>query len=65
MASDLPQFTLRIPREQLDKLKYVAEYNARSCNKEVELLIRNHIKKFENENGIITQKDIEKLDDVK
>ncbi len=61
MPSNLPQFTLRIPKEQLDKLRYVSEYNARSCNRELELLIRNYIKDFENEHGKITQDDMDKL----
>ena len=39
-----PQYTLRIPQEQLDKIRYIAEYNARSCNKEIERLVRIHIK---------------------
>lgn len=58
MPSNLPQFTLRIPQEQLDKLRYVSEYNARSCNRELELLIRIHIEQFEKEHGTITQEDI-------
>lgn len=61
MASNLPQFTLRIEKEQLEKLKYVAEYNARSCNREIELLIKRHIDNFEKANGKISKEDIEKL----
>lgn len=59
MPSTLPQFTIRIPQEELDKIRYIAEYNARSCNKEVERLIRIHIKNFENKYGEITREDIE------
>lgn len=59
MPSKLPQFTLRIPEKQLNKLQYIAEYNARSCNKEIELLIRRHIEHFEKENGKINEDDIE------
>ena len=54
-----PQYTLRIPQELLDKLHYVAEYNARTCNKEIERLIRIHIKNFEDRHGEITREDIE------
>lgn len=54
-----PQYTLRIPQEQLDKIRYIAEYNARSCNKEIERLVRIHIKNFEKMNGEITRQDIE------
>lgn len=43
MPSKLPQYTLRVPRELMGKFKYVSEYNARSSNRELELLIRNHV----------------------
>ena len=36
MPSNLPQFTIRIEPGLLKKLRYVAEYNARSANREVE-----------------------------
>ncbi len=58
MAAKFPQFTLRIPQKQLDKLHYIAEYNARSCNRELELLIRLHINTFEKEHGEISEEDI-------
>ena len=61
MPSDLPRFTLRVERELMDKLKYIAEYNARSSNRELEMLIRNHIRKFEKEHGKILQEDIDSL----
>ena len=61
MPSNLPQFTIRIDPLLLRKIRYVAEYNARSANREVEMLIRNHIVKFEKENGVITDDDLENL----
>ncbi len=61
MPSKLPQFTLRIPQEEMDKFKYIAEYNARSCNRELEHLIRIHIRNFEKTNGKITKDDIDNL----
>ncbi len=54
MPSNLPQFTIRIEPELLKKLRYVAEYNARSANREVEVLIRNHVNTFEAQHGAIT-----------
>lgn len=54
MVKDNPHFAIRIPRETLNKLKYIADYNGRSANKEVEQLINLHISKFEKENGKIT-----------
>lgn len=38
---------LRIPPETLDTLKYIAEYNGRSLNKELEQILCSHIKNWE------------------
>ncbi len=54
MPSSLPQFTIRIEPELLKKLRYVAEYNARSANREVEVLIREHVAQFEKVHGKIS-----------
>lgn len=48
-----PQYTLRIPEEVMDKLKFIAEYNGRSANREIEQLVRTHIARFEKKNGKI------------
>jgi len=53
MPSNLPQFTVRIDPELLKKFRYVAEYNARSANREAEVLIRQHVERFEKEHGRI------------
>ena len=53
MPSKLPHYALRIPTKTMDKLKYIASYNGRSANKEIEQLILKHIKEWETENGII------------
>jgi hypothetical protein len=37
----------------MDKLKYIAEYNGRSANKEIEQLILKHIAEWEKTNGTI------------
>ena len=57
MPSNLPQFTIRIEPELLAKLRYIAEYHARSANREVEMLIRRHVENFERAHGKITPKD--------
>ena len=57
MPSNLPQFTIRIDPVLLKKIRYVAEYNARSANREVETLIKSHVEKFEKEHGKITFDD--------
>ena len=46
-------FAIRIPNEKLNKLKYIADKNGRSGNKEIEVLIDKHIEKFEEEHGPI------------
>lgn len=48
-----PNFTLRIQRELLDKLGYVAEYEGRTKNKEIMQLIKKHISVFEDAHGEI------------
>jgi len=48
-----PQYALRIPERTMDKLKYIAEYNGRSANREIEQLIRAHIAAFEEKHGEI------------
>ncbi len=49
-----PHYALRIPAETMDKLKYIAEYNGRSANKEIEQLILAHIAQFEGCHGDIS-----------
>ena len=46
MASKLPKYSLRIPQIYLDKMKYIAEENGRSANKEIELMIKLRIKEY-------------------
>lgn len=53
MASNLPRYTLRIPQEYLDKIRFIADENGRSANKEIELMIKDRIKIYEQENGEI------------
>jgi len=53
MPSDLPQFTIRLNKRTLYKIRYIASENERSANKEVVMLIKQHIKSFEKEYGAI------------
>lgn len=46
-------FSIRIEEEMLDKLSYVANYEGRSANSHVLVLIRENIKAFEEANGVI------------
>ncbi len=45
--------SIRIEEEMLDKLGYVADYEGRSVNSHVLVLIRENIKKFESVHGKI------------
>lgn len=57
MPSYMPQFTVRVDLELLKKFRYVAEYNARSANREAEVLFKEHVDKFEKLHGKITFDD--------
>ena len=41
------KFTLRTEEELLRKFQYVAEFNARSTNKELEVIMKKHVSEFE------------------
>ena len=56
MKDNLPRYTLRIPQELLDKLGYVADYEGRTKNKEIEQLIKKRVTEFEEKNGPISLK---------
>jgi hypothetical protein len=57
MKDNLPRYTLRVSRILLDKMEYISSYNGRSINKEIEQLLKNHIKAFEMEHGVIPPRD--------
>lgn len=45
--------SIRIDEDRLEKLKYVAEYEGRSLNRHVLILIRKNIEEFERKLGKI------------
>lgn len=53
MPSDLSKFTIRTDSEILKKFRFVADYNARSANRELVVLMKKHISEFEKEHGKI------------
>ena len=53
MKDSLPRYTLRVPQVLLDKIAFIAEYEGRTKNKEIEQLIRRRIAEFEKEHGLI------------
>lgn len=53
MNNNLSRYTLRISKQLLDKFGYVAEYEGRTKNKELEQMIKKRVAEFEKENGKI------------
>ena len=51
----IKSLSIRIDEEMLHKLHYVADYEGRSANSEILILIRNEIEKFEQKHGEILQ----------
>lgn len=45
--------SIRIEEEMLQKIAYVADYEGRSINNQILALVRNSVKKFEEDNGKI------------
>ena len=56
--------SIRIEEEMLNKIAYIADYEGRSVNSQVLVLIRDHIKQFEESNGSI-EGDISPSSNVK
>ena len=59
MKDNLPRYTLRIPQQLLDKLAYIAAYEGRTKNKEIEQLIKKRIAEFEEIHGVIPESEDE------
>ncbi len=53
MKDNLPRYTLRVPQVLLDKIAFIAEYEGRTKNKEIEQLIKRRIAEFEELHGEI------------
>ena len=45
--------SIRIEQEMLDKIAYIADYEGRSVNSQILVLVREKIKDFESANGTI------------
>lgn len=45
--------TIRFPQEMLNKISYVADYEGRSVNSHILVLVRENIAKFEEQHGTI------------
>ena len=53
MPSQLPKFTFRVDSVTLEKLRYIADGNFRTVNKELEMLVKKYISEYEQANGPI------------
>ena len=53
MDEYLARYTLRVNKTLLEKLGYIAKYEERTKNKELEQMIKKRIQNFEAENGKI------------
>ncbi len=53
MKDNLPRFTLRVPQLLLDKIAYIADFEGRTKNKELEQLMKKRISEFEEIHGEI------------
>ena len=54
---NLCRFTLRIPKELQQKIKFTSDFNCRSQNKEFEIAIKRYVNDFERLYGTIEIKD--------
>lgn len=61
MKDNLSRYTLCVDQALLDKLGYIAEYEGRTKNRELEQKIKKHIRGFEQEHGEIDLHDASML----
>lgn len=62
MKDTLPRYTLRINSQLLKKLDFIAKYEGRTKNKEIEQIIKKHVNEFESKHGAIEiEQEIEKI----
>ena len=53
MTDNKSRYTLRVEQELLDKLGYIAEFEGRTKNRELEQMIKKRMAAFEKEHGKI------------
>ncbi len=57
MDDKLLRYTLRVDRELFRKFRYIAEYEGRSANKEIEQYLKKRVAAFEQLHGEIETTD--------
>ena len=55
------RYTLRVNRKLFQKFRYIAEYEGRSANKEIEQYIRRRVRAFEEKHGTIRDQTDEEV----
>ncbi len=53
MKDKLLRYTLRVDRSLFAKFRYIAEFEGRSANKEIEQFLKKRVAEFESQNGEI------------
>ena len=61
MEKEFIRYTLRIKKDLLERLGYIAEYEGRTKNRQIEQLIKKCIAEFENEHGKIDESQISEI----
>lgn len=56
MDQSFARFTLRVSPKLLEQLGYIAEFEGRTKNKELEQMIKHRVREFEKEHGEIPVK---------
>ncbi|MBQ7816221.1 MAG: Arc family DNA-binding protein [Oscillospiraceae bacterium] len=49
----IKNFTLRIDKQLLDKIKIIAQYESRSANSQIVVVMQRYVKAFEGKHGEI------------
>ncbi len=57
MEDKLLRYTLRVDRDLFAKFRYIAEYEGRSANKEIEQYLKHRVAEFEQAHGPIQTKE--------
>ncbi len=58
MTTKKRAFTMRMQQENFEKIKHIASQNKRSIAMQIEFLIEECIKEFEQKNGVISSENL-------
>ena len=57
MGNYYAPFSLRVSEELLDKIKWIAAQNKRSANKEIEFVLEQYVRQYEQTHGPLHTED--------